>query len=132
MKIVKAYKVVERLEDRLVSYLNGPARIEYIPNEWAVPLEGCGPLTAFKTVGHAKEFLYPHTNKVMRNFLIETFLAEIWECEVQVWNKKLPRDEYGEIIALWCNSLNRRFPLSALPIGTLLCEAVKLTKKVWS
>ena len=129
MKIVKAYKVVERLNGKLLSYLVGPARIEYKSSEWTIPLEGCGPLTAFKTIGNAKEFLCPHPNKIMRNFLIKT--SEIWECEAQMWNKKLPRDEYGKTIALWSNNIKKGFPLSALPKGTLLCEAVKLIRRVW-
>ena len=131
MKIVKAYKVIERLNGKLLSYLNGPARIEYKPNEWVTPLEGCGPLIVFKTVKNAKEFLYPHPNKTMHDFLMEISLAEIWECEAQVWSKKLPRDERGKTIALWSNNLSKRFLMSALSRGVFLCEAVKLIKRVW-
>ena len=126
MKIVKAYKLVERSGNTLYSYGYYPGRIKYKPNEWATPLKGCGPLGVFKTLEAAKEFISSCNEEV--EYLLKIGWIEIWECEAKLWSKKLPRDKYGVPLFFWSGESG--IPRIGLPADIYLCEAVKLTKRV--
>jgi len=128
---MKAYKVVLNTgrECGLVSsyaYLILRSYITYKPGQWVKPKPGCGPLAAFRTFKHAKIYAV--------KLRADIEMCEIWEADVMPWKERLPRvglDSGGPVpIALWDRRQTALTPFE-LPRGTLLCQAIKLTQKVW-
>jgi len=130
---MKAIKIVKREGEKLVSAFIGAgwildprekqavrdATVEYTPGEWATPKVNAGPLCAWRP--SMKEWLLTSIQNL-----------EIWECKVKPWNKQLPK-ELSDTLAVWIpRDVYSRFylPTRDLPCGTLLCEAIKLTRRI--
>jgi len=149
---MKAIKVVKRVGDRLVSqYLQsllekdeagqerlGPegllntadikaAMVEYIPSEWVSPKPEAGPLCAWKL-----------STLSTRDWIVLTGKYEVWECEVRLWRQKLPRVTFScspvrRVAAVWPPVDDWSYVFwspKMLSRETLLCEAIKLTRRI--
>lgn len=87
--------------------------VHYIPNQWAHPRRNMGPLTVFNTVNDVEEFLNCWPGYITH--------CQVWECEIvrsrsyRVWDGESKYDETE---------------LCDLPEGTVLADAVLLTKEV--
>jgi len=104
---MKVYKVVHksRKDGKLESAV-AVIPLAYAMRRRTTPAPECGPLCAFDSLAEAKRFF-------------RSYGDEIWECLaaksklVYVWRP-------GRLT--FCN---------VLPSGTILCDAITLTKKVW-
>lgn len=113
--IAKGFKIVTNELDALFSAIVHLeiGSVEYKPNEWIHPNQGCGPLAVFNTMENLMKFVSFFYG------LIEP--SEIWECEYEPSEKK----------RMYMNDKYERYlTLGNAPEGTVLADKVKLTKKV--
>lgn len=108
---MKLYKVVSRYDGRMWSLHNAwEGAVEYKRGETTVPVEGAGPLTAFRTKGLALYYANPvgFGFSYQGNLVIEVDASP--STETAAWYQ----GEFGE----------RRTHVEDLPRGVVLCDSI--------
>lgn len=118
--VAKGYKVcsMDKTGQLLFSATLAGHRIEYKPHIWVYRPAGCGPLTVFRTLRAARRFVSGKDSAWRWSLTI--FACDLIPSQdTEIWQR----------IGLENLDSNIR-PLSHLPAGTRLADAVKLTKRV--
>jgi len=114
--IKTGYKVVRNKGPYLCSVFS-PHILKYSTGRWTKPIHYCGPLTLFKNLKDAENWLSGvHIYKPL----------EIWECEWVPWNEKLPKEYYGSTIKVWTDHKEWYNYQTTLPPGSKLARFIKL------
>lgn len=122
---MKYYKVVNNKNGKLLSAvlskLDSLFTVEYKLNEWVYPLTG--KLFAFNSLEYAKEFF--KNEKSTEN--ISLYEAEV-ENPIEREIVTIPDDAH--ILMFWGDCCREAATQVFSPLGTVLCDKIKLIKKI--
>lgn len=108
------YKIVKVKDGKLLSATNYGTVTEYFLNSYVERASSNGPFAVFNNLMQARAFMTTSLYLIQNNY-------QIYECKIIKSKEDCVYRQRGGII-----------PIDQLPMGTILADAVKLTKLIYS